>query len=149
MMKADLDQPIPGRGVKMNHKRIESIATLGGKHYRGRMSIDATFVGDPMAAPGVSCIVAREPESEYGETLAGVRRGDTQPRVHYTQGNKDHFIKEVDPYMKPGDTNNGLLPFVFRVEGLANGQGDKKIQAYNYRVCQASAPKQTPQQTNP
>ncbi len=30
---------------------------------------------------------------------------------------------------------------MFRIEGLANGQGDKKIQAYNYRVCLTTDPK--------
>jgi hypothetical protein len=72
--------------------------------------------------------------------MAGVRRGDTKPRVHYTQSDKDHFLKEVDAYVKPGDTNSGLLPYLFRIEGLANGQGDKKIQAYNYRVCLTTDP---------
>ena len=131
----------PGKGVKMNGKRIESITTLSGKTYRGKMFIDATYVGDLMAAAGVTYTVGREPESQYGEDMAGVRRGDTKPRVHYTQGDKDHFIKEVDAYVKPGDPNSGLLPYVFRIEGLANGQGDKKIQAYNYRVCLTTDPK--------
>ncbi len=31
-------------------------------------------------------------------------------------------------YVKPGDPASGLLPDVFRIEGLANGQGDRKIQ---------------------
>jgi len=130
----------PGKGVKMNGKRIESITTLSGKIYHGKMFIDATYVGDLMAAAGVPYAVGREPESQYGEDMAGVRRGDTKPRVHYTQGDKDHFIKEVDAYVKPGDTNSGLLPYVFCIDGLANGQGDKRIQAYNYRVCLTTDP---------
>ena len=130
-----------GKGVKMNGKRIEAITTLSGKTYRAKMFIDATYVGDLIAAAGVTYTVGRESESQYGEDMAGVRRGDTKPRVHYTQGNKDHFIKEVDAYIKPGDTNSGLLPYVFRIERLANGQGDKKIQAYNYRVCLTTDPR--------
>jgi hypothetical protein len=131
----------PGKGVKMNGKRIESITTLSVKTYCGKMFIDATYVGDLMAAAGVTYTVGREPESQYGEDLAGVRRGDTKPRVHYTQKDKDHFIKEVDPYIKPGDPTSGLLPYVFKIEGIANGQGDRKIQAYNYRVCLTTDPK--------
>lgn len=122
-------------GVKMKGKRIDSITTISGKIYHGKMFIDATYVGDLMAAAGVTYTVGREPESQYGEDMAGVRRGDTKPRVHYTQRDKDHFIKQVDPYVKPGDPKSGLLPYVFRIDDLANGQGDKKIQAYNYRVC--------------
>ena len=131
----------PGKGVAMKDGRIESITTLSGKTYRGRMFIDATYVGDLMAAAGVRYTVGREAESQYGEDMAGVRRGDTRPRVHYTQGDKDHFIRKVDPYVKPGDPASGLLPRIHRIEGLANGQGDHKIQAYNYRVCLTTDPK--------
>ena len=129
-----------GKGVTMEGKRITSITTVNGKTYRGRMFIDATYVGDLMAAAGVTYTVGREPESQYGESLAGVRRGDTQPRVHYHQGDKDHFVKEVDAYVKPGDSSSGLLPHIHHIEGLKNGQGDKKIQAYNYRVCLTTEP---------
>jgi hypothetical protein len=129
-----------GKGVKMKGKRIESITTLSGKTYRGKMFIDATYVGDLMALAGVTYTVGREPESQYGEDMAGVRRGDTKPRVHYTQKDKDHFIKDVDPYVKPGDPASGLLPYVFKIDGLKNGQGDRKIQAYNYRVCLTTDP---------
>ncbi len=130
----------PGKGVKMDGHRITSITTLGGRTYRAKMFIDATYTGDLMAAAGTSCTVGREAESQYGEDLAGVRRGDTKPRVHYTQGNKDHFVKDVDPYIKPGDPGSGLLPHVYRIEGLANGQGDRKIQAFTYRVCLTTDP---------
>ena len=122
-------------GVKLQGKRIVSITTLSGKTYRSRMFIDATYVGDLMAAAGVTYTVGREPASQYSENLAGVRRGDTKPRTHYTQGDKDHFIKDVDPYTTPGDPSSGLLPLVYKIDNLTNGQGDKKIQAYNYRVC--------------
>ncbi|QTN30865.1 FAD-dependent oxidoreductase [Akkermansiaceae bacterium] len=131
----------PGKGVKMSGNRIDSITTLSGKTYRGKMFIDATYVGDLMAAAGITYTVGREPESQYGEDMAGVRRGDTKPRLHYTQRDKDHFVKDVDPHIKPGDSGSGLLPHVFKIDGLANGQGDKKIQAYNYRVCLTSDPK--------
>jgi predicted esterase len=131
----------PGKGVKMNGKRIESITMLSGKVYTAKMFIDATYVGDLMAAAGVTYTVGREPESKYGEDMNGVRRGDTNPRVHYTQKDKDHFVKKVDPYIKPGDPSSGLLPYVFKYEKLVNGEGDKKIQAFNYRVCLTSDPK--------
>lgn len=129
-----------GDGVKMENGRIVSITALSGKTYRGKMFIDATYVGDLMAAAGVTYTVGREPESQYGEDMDGVRRGDTKPRVHYTQKDKDHFIKDVDPYIVPGDPGSGLLPHVQKIDGLANGQGDKKIQAYNYRVCLTTDP---------
>jgi hypothetical protein len=104
------------------------------------MFIDATYVGDLMAAAGVTFTVGREAESQYGEDLAGVRRGDTNPRVHYGQKDKDHFVAEVDPYVKPGDPASGLLPHVVKGDGVVNGQGDRKIQAFNYRVCLTTNP---------
>jgi len=131
----------PGQGVTMEGKRIQAITTLSGRTYRGKMFIDATYVGDLMAAAGVTYTVGRESESQYGEDLAGVRRGDTNPRVHYGQKDKDHFIKDVDPYVTAGDVASGLLPHIHRLEGLKNGQGDKKIQAYNYRVCLTTDPR--------
>jgi hypothetical protein len=131
----------PGKSVKMNGKKIESITMLSGKTYRAKMFIDATYVGDLMAAAGVSYTVGREPESQYNEDMAGVRRGDTKPRLHYTQKDKDHFIKDVDPYVIPGKPESGLLPKIHKIENLTNGQSDKKIQAYNYRVCLTTDPK--------
>lgn len=122
-------------GVTMDGRRITAITTLSAKTFSGKMFIDATYVGDLMAAARVTYTVGRESESQYGEDLAGVRRGDTTPRVHYTQGDKDHFVRNVDPYVIPGDPNSGLLPHVERIEGLVNGQGDRKIQAYTYRLC--------------
>ena len=130
----------PGLGVTMDGKRITAITTLSGRTYRGKMFIDATYVGDLLAAAGVTYTVGRESERQYGEDLAGVRRGDTQPRVHYTQKDKDHFIKKVDPYVVPGRPESGLLPRIQRIPGLANGQGDRKIQAFNYRVCLTKDP---------
>ena len=130
----------PGKGVTMKGRRIEAITMLSGKTYHGKMFIDATYVGDLMAAAGVRYTVGREAESVYNEDLAGVRRGDTKPRVHYTQRDKDHFTKKVDPFVVPGDKNSGLLPLIFQIDELRNGQGDKKIQAFNYRVCLTSDP---------
>ena len=128
-------------GVKMDGLRIVSITTLSGRTYRAKMFIDATYVGDLMAAAGVRYTVGREAETQYGEDLAGVRRGDTSPRLHYTQRDKDHFIRKVDPYIKAGDPSSGLLPLVQKIDGLKNGQGDRKIQAYNYRLCLTQDPK--------
>jgi len=127
-------------GVKMDGQRIVSITTLTGQTYRGKIFIDATYVGDLMAAAGVTYTVGRESASKYGESIAGVRRGDTQPRAHYTQKDKDHFIVDVDPYVKIGDASSGLLPHVHDIQPV-NGAGDRKIQAYTYRLCLTKDPK--------
>jgi hypothetical protein len=109
----------------------------------------------------VSFIVGRESNREYGETLNGIR-GETP---------KHQFLVPVDPYVKAGDTNSGLLPFIQGGEASVSaaspaeddrpedtdkeaerlkkqtsygqtgrvggnpGEGDTRVQAYNYRLC--------------
>ena len=129
-------------GVIKKDGRIESIRSESGRVFRGRVFIDASFEGDVMAKAGVSSTVGREPESKYGESLAGIRRGDRKPRPHYTQGDKDHFTTAVDPYVTAGDPASGLLPWVKQVDfaTFVIGTGDEGLQAYNYRLCVTDDP---------
>ena len=126
-------------GVRKTGQRIVSITTLSGRIYRGRMFVDASYTGDLMAAAGVTYTVGREANAQYGETINGIQRGDTKPRTHYTQRDKDHFIRKVDPYVKPGDPASGLLPGM-HAEQPVNGEGDRRIQAYTYRLCMTTDP---------
>ncbi len=57
-------------GVTMEGQRIVSITTLSGKTYHGKMFIDATYVGDLLAAAGVTYTVGREAASQSGEDVA-------------------------------------------------------------------------------
>ena len=113
-------------GVKKYGQRITSITMLDGKTYRGKMFIDATYEGDLMAAAGVSYHVGREGNEVYGETLNGVQ---TRNAVSH------QFEKPVDPYVKPGDPDSGLLPLIHSDSPGIEGSGDKRIQAYNFRMC--------------
>ncbi len=126
-------------GVSKEGTQVKSFRTLSGQVFAAKVFIDASYVGDLMAAAGVSYAVGREPNTLFAETLNGAQRGDTKPRKHYTQKDKDHFIKDVDPYVKPGDPTSGLLPFVF-AEDPVPGEGDRRIQAYNYRLCVTTDP---------
>jgi hypothetical protein len=126
-------------GVSKEGTQVKSFRTLSGQVFAAKVFIDASYVGDLMAAAGVSYAVGREPNTLFAETLNGAQRGDSKPRKHYTQKDKDHFIKDVDPYVKPGDPTSGLLPFVF-AEDPAPGEGDRRIQAYNYRLCVTTDP---------
>ncbi len=120
------------RGVEIADGRIQSIRTLSGKTFRGRMFIDATYEGDLMAAAGVSYHVGREANSVYGEKWNGVQK-DARQHKHY-------FADPVDPYVVPGDPQSGLLPRISSEPPGENGQGDKKIQAYCYRMCLTNVP---------
>jgi hypothetical protein len=119
-------------GVTMKNSRIVSFKTLSGKLFKGKIFIDATYEGDLMASAGVSYHVGREANSVYGETWNGVQKGV------YHHG---HWFKDnVDPYWVPGDPSSGLLPRISSENPGENGTGDKKVQAYCYRLCLTQHP---------
>ena len=120
------------KGVEKRDGRIVSITTLSGKTYRGKTFIDATYEGDLMAAAGVSYHVGREANSVYGETLNGNEPG-------YAKFHQLH--KGIDPYVKPGDPTSGLLPCVEPYDpDFKPGDGDRRVQAYCFRMCLTDNP---------
>ena len=114
-------------GVRLVGRQIQSIRTLDGETFAGRMFLDATYEGDLMAAAGVSYHVGRESNETYGEQFNGAQYGV----FHHHH----HFRVKIDPYMVPGDPSSGLLPRVGKQEIVPNGHGDRRIQAYCYRLC--------------
>jgi hypothetical protein len=133
-------------GVDMLDMRIEKIELESGRVLKGKMFVDASYEGDLMALAGVSFTYGRESEATYGEDLNGVRRGDIDRSLQYTQGDKDHFTVEVDPYIVPGDPTSGVIAHVIDL-GLHNGSGrlvqgigDRKTQAYTFRLCVSKDP---------
>ena len=118
-------------GVKKDGTRIVSITMETGESYTGKMFIDATYEGDLMAKAGVSYHVGREANSTYGETLNGVQ---VKNATHH------QFVKKIDPYVKPGDPTSGLLPRVHAGPPGTDGEGDRRVQAYNYRLCATDRP---------
>jgi FAD dependent oxidoreductase len=121
----------PGAGVQMNGARIVSITMLSGKSYRGKIFIDATYEGDLMAAAGVSYTVGREANSQYNETLNGVQIDNA---VHH------QFKNDISAYVRPGDPSSGLLPRISADPPGIQGEGDHRVQAYNYRMCLTREP---------
>jgi hypothetical protein len=111
---------------------IRSFATLDGARYAGRMYIDATYEGDLMAAAGVRHTVGREPAALYGEQYNGVQTG-VHHHLHY-------FMSRVDPYVVPGDPSSGLLPEISPDPPGEKGAGDRKVQAYCFRLCLTDHP---------
>jgi hypothetical protein len=112
-------------GVKKEGARLVEFTTEDGRVYRGKVFIDASYEGDLMAKAGVSYHVGRESNATYGETLNGVR----------AQTPKHQFLVDVDPYVRPGNPNSGLLPFIQPGDGGKPGEGDRAVQAYNFRLC--------------
>lgn len=119
-------------GVKLDGKKIVSFKTESGKEYVGKVFIDATYEGDLMAAAGVTYTTGREANAKYGESMNGVAR-KWQRHTH-------KFVKPVDPYVKPGDAKSGLLFGIDPDPLPADGEGDKRLQAYCYRMCLSNVP---------
>jgi hypothetical protein len=122
----------PGKGVIKRGARISAIRTTDGTVYSGQMFVDATYEGDLMAVAGVSYHVGREANAVYGETWNGNQVGI----LHH----KHHFAKPVDPYVIPGDPKSGLLPLIDTSPPGTRGEGDKRIQAYCFRLCMTDHP---------
>lgn len=111
---------------------IQSITLdAGGKTVTisAKMFIDCTYEGDLMAKAGVSYTVGRESNDQYKEKYNGVQLMDGH-----------QFPDNVDPYKTPGDPSSGLLWGISNEPLQPTGSGDKKVQAYNYRICLTSDP---------
>jgi hypothetical protein len=119
------------RGVRKRGARIVEVVMESGRVYAGRVFIDATYEGDLLAKAGVRYAVGREANAVYGETLNGVQ---TRHAV------KHQFSYPVDPFVAVGDPASGLLPGLHGGSPGADGEGDRRIQAYNFRMCLTDAP---------
>lgn len=115
--------------IKENGK-ISSIEMESGKVFHGKVFIDATYEGDLLAKAGVSYTVGRESNQKYGETLNGVQTA-------YAQFHQ--FPDGVDPYVVKGDPSSGLLPNV-NPKINKDGSGDKRVQAFCFRMCLTDVP---------
>lgn len=111
--------------VKKDGARIVEFTTEGGRTYRAKEFIDASYEGDLMAKAGVTYHVGREANATYNEKLNGVRAKTPQHQ----------FTVDVDPYRTPGDPASGLLPLIQAGDGGKPEDGDRCVQAYNFRLC--------------
>ena len=108
---------------------IELSSSEGTKQVVAKVFMDCTYEGDLLAAAGVSYHVGREDNTVYGETINGVQLLDGH-----------QFPNGIDPYKVKGDASSGLLWGISSEKLLPNGTGDKKVQAYNYRITLTNVP---------
>ena len=108
-------------GVRKSGANISEIVLDNGTAFRGKVFADATYEGDLMAQAGVSYTWGREGVNEYDESLAGVRE---RTPLH-------QFRVAVSPF----DAAGQLLPEVTPRTNDAVGAADKRVQAYNFRLC--------------
>jgi len=120
--------------VKKERKVIKSIIlkdsasatfTVSAKQF-----IDCTYEGDLMAMSGVSYTVGREDNNQYKETLNGV-----QPAEYHKQSGAHQLPDGISPYKIPRNPASGLIWGISKGNLQPKGEGDKEIQAYNFRIC--------------
>ena len=122
-------------GVKKEAGKIAAITMLSGKTFTGKMFIDATYEGDLLAAAGVDYHVGREGRDVYGEDWNGVQTTVLHHRHHFGA-----VPKPISPYIVPDDPNSGVLPRISTDPPGERFSGDKRVQAYCFRMCLTDAP---------
>ena len=132
--------------VKKDGARIREFVTEGGAVFRAKMFIDATYEGDLMAKAGVSYTLLREGNEKYGEQFNGIYYDPKyEPRTNHMkpgvtgrtpsgQGVWDRDFP-LDPYVKRGDPQSGLLPLLQAGEPGVPGEPAPGVQAYCFRLC--------------
>ena len=116
------------QSVELREGRLVSATMETGETIKAAMFVDATYEGDLLAAANVSYRVGRESAGAYGETLAGQWQNVSWSNVY-------QFCRlPVSPYVEPGDPESGVLPEISSELPGNRGEGDFKVQAYNFRV---------------
>lgn len=106
-----------------------SLSKTTKKVINAKMFIDCSYEGDLMARAGVSYTVGREANGQYKETYNGVQMRD-----------KHQFPDGIDPYKIPGHPESGLVWGISPDVLPSMGTDDKRIQAYNFRICLSDNP---------
>ncbi len=107
-------------GVRKEGTRVVEITTENGSRFQGKVFADTSYEGDLMAQAKVTYTTGRESTKQYGESLAGVRAVTPSHQ----------FAVEIPAR----DKNGNLLPEISAAPRGEPGAGDKRIQAYNFRV---------------
>lgn len=113
--------------VIMEDGQLVSLKMETNETIEADMFIDATYEGDLFAAANVSHRVGREPASAYKESLGGQWQNISWQNVY-------QFCElPISPYVEPGKPESGLLPEISSEPFGDKGDGDFKVQAYNFR----------------
>ncbi len=112
---------------------------------KAKVFLDCSYEGDLLPKAGVSYAVGRESSDVYKESLNGVQLYPEELpedidsiKVDYFSRipvNRHQFPDGVDPYVEAGNPASGLLWGISDDTLAPIGAGDKKVQAYNFRLC--------------
>jgi hypothetical protein len=116
------------KAVDKDGRRLMTMNMQDGSSYTAKVFIDASYEADLLARAGVDYVIGREANTTYNETQAGRRVGNHK---------SNEFAVRVDPY---NHTTGRLLPGVMNAKEALElvkrpGEGDKKVMAYNFRMC--------------
>ena len=108
-------------GVRKSGTRVTELLAEDGTSFSAKVFADATYEGDLMAQAGVSYTWGREGIKEHNESLAGVR---------------DHTpLHQFRATVSPVDSSGQTLPEIMPRSKDPVGAADKRVQAYNFRLC--------------
>jgi hypothetical protein len=117
------------RSVTTSEGALTTLSTVDGRKFSAKVFIDAGYEGDLMVASGAKWTYGRESVAAFNESQNGRRPDD------YTN-NGYEFKVRVDPY----DSTGQPLPLLDRSDPGRPGEGDKRVQAYNFRLCATNNP---------
>ncbi len=119
--KVSVVREAPLSKVVKEGRRIVALEAAKDRRVEALVFIDASYEGDLLAASGVDYTVGREGRDVYGESLAG-----------FQQRSPAHqWPVPVSAF----DDQGRLLPTVQDERIEPPGTGDRKVQAYNFRLC--------------
>jgi hypothetical protein len=114
--------------VSMEGNRIACATLESGETIKASVFIDSTYEGDLLAAANVSYRVGREPRTAFAESLAGQWQTVSWKDVY-------QFCRlPISPYRLANAPSSGLLPEIAPDKPGASGDGDYRVQAYNFRM---------------
>ena len=113
-------------GVRKQGARVTEVVMENGARFTGRIFADTSYEGDLMAQAGIRYAVGRESTSQYNESLAGVRA--------HTASHQ--FAVDIPAH----DAIGKLLPEISPEPRGEPGSGDRRVQAYNFRVIGTNVP---------
>ena len=139
LKEANVPLVLNKRVTKVNKKgaRIRSVelAPTYGKVAKtekitAKVYLDCTYEGDLMAMADVATTIGREDNARYNETVNGYYLPAYKSPSGYHQ-----FPDGVSPYKVPGDPSSGLVWGISNDAVGVQGAGDRRVQAYNFRIC--------------
>jgi uncharacterized protein (TIGR03437 family) len=111
---------VENTGVNKTGATISSVMLENGTGVQAAVFVDSSYEGDLMAQAGVSFTWGREARADYNESLAGVRPDDGHHQ----------FNVHISAY----DDSGALLAGISSEPRGDIGSGDRKVQAYNFRL---------------